>query len=239
MKTFDYEVALNQLGLDKSQQLNKIDYDKILKSVRGDDFLKLFLPYVKVVGDSREQNQWIRKACFYYGIAYEIAKKDKDTGTENLKEGDYTFKVVFGEKVYDYTGIVAFERKGSPSEFYGNCTAERDRLHREFERFKEKKYKKVMLMLEFGEKLTDLIDMKFQYRGEGGRMVTKYTHYTLYASIMSWKQSNGYGFEVMQGLSHQELFWQMLQECFYFFRNELRIECEEKGLIKENEDEIN
>ena len=50
--------------------------------------------------------------------------------TENLKEGDITFIVQFGDKVYDYTNIVAYERKGSASEFCNNVMNDRERLER-------------------------------------------------------------------------------------------------------------
>lgn len=239
MKNFDYAVALNQLEVGKGKKLNDgIVYERIPEWARGDDFLKLFLPYLKVIGDSREQDNWIEKACEWYGIAYERAKKDKQAHTENLKEGDYTFKVVFGEKEYDYTGVVAYERKGSVSELYGNCTgskangsSDRERIKREFERFNEKQYRKVVLLLEFGECLTDLIDMEFGFYKDG-RLQTKRTNYTIYASIMSWKQPNNKGFEILQSQSHKKLFWLFLQDCFYFFRNEIRRECEEKNLIE-------
>ena len=121
MKRFDYEVAVNQLKLGKDKKLNnEIRYDLIPSWVQGEDFLKLFLPYLKIIGDSREQDKWIEKACDLYGIAFEWAKKDKKAKTENLKEGDYTFKVIFGEREFDFVGQVAFERKGSVAEFYGN-----------------------------------------------------------------------------------------------------------------------
>ena len=95
MKRFDYEVALNQLQLGKEKQLNtNIKYDFIPNWVQGNDFLKLFLPYLKIIGDSREQDKWIESACNFYGIAFEWAKKDKKANTENLKEGDYTYKVI-------------------------------------------------------------------------------------------------------------------------------------------------
>ena len=56
MKQFDYEVALNQLQVGKDTKLNKIEYDLIPSWVKGEDFLKLFLPYLEIVGDSREQD---------------------------------------------------------------------------------------------------------------------------------------------------------------------------------------
>ena len=123
MKRFDFETACNQLQLDKKTKLNEnIKYDIIPKWVRGSDFLNIFLPHLKIIGDSREQDKWVEKACAYYGIAFEWAKKDTKTGTENLKEGDYSFKIEVANRIFDYVGVVAYERKGSISEFYGNCT---------------------------------------------------------------------------------------------------------------------
>lgn len=239
MKSFSYEVAINQLRLDKKTKLNtELRYKLIPKWVAGEDFLKNFLPYLKIVGDSREQNKWIELACRYYGIAFEWAKKDNKEKTENLKEGDYTFKVVFGNKAYDYTGIVAYERKGSIAEFYTNCTgqksdgsSDRERIEREFSRFQEKEYKKVVLMLEFGEKITDLIDLSFAFRVKGGGWLTKSVGHTLYSTVMSWKQPNNKRFEIIQSDDHIRLFWLFVQDCYYFFRNEIRNECQEKGLI--------
>lgn len=233
MKRFDYEVALNQLGVDKLFKLNPcIRYDLIPDWVQGTDFLQLFLPYLKIIGDSREQDKWIEEACHYYQIAFEWAKKDKKEGTENLKEGDYSFQMLFGNREFDFVGKVAYERKGSVSEFYGNCTADRDRIKREFDRFATKRYNKVVLMLEFGEKLTDLIGLKFDFRGTHGQMVTKDVHHTLYATVMSWKQPNNKNFDVIQSNSHKQLFWLFLQDCYYYFKNEIRQECVDKGLIE-------
>ena len=244
MKTFDYVVALNQLAVGKETKLNSdIVYVRIPKWVRGADFLQAFLPYLKIVGDSREQDNWIERACKWYGIAFEKAKKDKTAQTENLKEGDYTFKVVFGDRQYDYTGKVAYERKGSVSELYGNCTgnkangkSDRERIEREFNRFNEKEYQKVVMLLEFGEKLTDLIDMEFSYYKDGKKQ-TKCTYYTIYSALFSWKQPNNKGFEILQSGDHKKLFWLFLQDCFYFFRNEIRKECIAKKLIENIKEE--
>lgn len=232
MKKYDYEVAINQLGLGKDKKINNIKYALIPHWVQGKDFLQLFLPYLKIIGDSREQDKWIEDACNYYGIAFEWAKKDKKAKSENLKEGDYTFKVIFANKEYDHIGQVAYERKGSVAEFYGNCTSGRDRIKREFDRFNNKNYKKVVLMLEFGEKLTDLIGMQFEYRTKGGRLTIKNTFYALYSAVMSWKQPNNKNFDVIQSNSHKKLFWMFLQDCYYYFQNEIRQECIEKNLIE-------
>ena len=240
MKRFDYEVALSQLGVGKDKQLNnEIMYDLVPDWVQGKDFLNLFLPYLKIIGDSREQNRWIETACQFYGIAFEWAKKDKKAGTENLKEGDYTFKVIFGNKEYDYVGKVAYERKGSIAEFYGNCTgqkktgaSDRERIKREFDRFSEKNYDKVVLMLEFGEKITDLIGLEFEFRGENGKLQIKNTYHTIYSAVMSWKQPNNKDFDVIQSNSHKKLFWLFLQDCYYYFRNEIRQECIDKNMIE-------
>ena len=157
--------------------------------------------------------------------------KDRKAGTENLKEGDYTFQVIFGNRTFDYTGRVAYERKGSVCEFYNNLM-ERNRIEREFERFAEKGYKKVVLMLEFGETLPDLINMTFSYRTEGGALETKCVNRTIYSAVMSWKQPNNKDFDILQSNSRKKLFWLVLQDMYYYFRNELRIECWREGLLK-------
>lgn len=239
MKTFNYETAINQLGLNKSAKTNNIRIEAIPKWVQSGDFINLFLPYVKIIGDSREQDKWVAKACEYYGIAFEWAKKDLKAKTENLKEGDYSYRVVFGEIIYDYVGKVAYERKGSISEFYNNCTgydktnktSDRERIEREFGRFESKRYQKVVLLLEFGEKLTDLIDLQFSYYSKGGVKTIKSTHNVLYSTIMSWKQPNNKDFDIIQSNSHKTLFWLFLQDCYYYFRNEIKKECLKKNLI--------
>lgn len=248
MKRFSYEVAVNQLQLGKEKQLNNdLKFDLIPNWVQGSDFLKLFLPYLKIIGDSREQDKWVEEACKYYGIAFEWAKKDKKAKTENLKEGDYSFQVIFGNATYNYIGKVAYERKGSIAEFYNNCTgydknkktSDRERIQREFERFGEKNYKKVVLMLEFGEKITDLIGLQFEYRGKGGKLEIKNTFHTIYSAVMSWKQPNNKDFDVIQSSSHKRLFWLFLQDCYYYFRNDIRQECQDKGLIEEDKEKNN
>lgn len=242
MKRFNYEVALNQLGVGKERLLNSnIISERVPAWVRESGFLQLFLPYLKIIGDSREQDKWVEKACEFYGIAFEWAKKDKKAGTENLKEGDYSFQVVFGNKTYDYVGVVAYERKGSVAELYGNCTgydkttktSDRERIQRELDRFGKKGYKKVVLLLEFGDTVNDLIDLKFQYRGEGGKLETKSTYRTIYSALMSWRQPNNKDFDIIQSWSHEKLFWMFLQDCYYYFRNDIRRECYNKNLIEE------
>lgn len=194
----------------------------IPEDIKTTDFIDYFIPYLQIVGDSREQDNWIEKACVYYGIDYKLAKKDRN-GEENLKEGDYTFKVIFGDKVFDYTGKVAYERKGSVSEFYNNCTSDRDRIEREFDRFKEKGYDKVVLMLEFGNCINDLKNMTYKYREKGsGQFHEINTNLTMYSTIMSWKQPNNKRFDIIQSNNHLTLFWQMVQDMFYYFRNELK-----------------
>lgn len=243
MKKFDYSTAINQLGFDKSKKLNNINYELIPKWVSGNDFFNLFLPYLTIVGDSREQNLWIMKACNYYGISFELAKKDKKLGGENLKEGDYTFRVTFGDKIIDFTGVVAYERKGALSELYNNCTGydkntkrnDRDRIEREFVRFVDKNYNKVVLMLEFGEKLTDLINMEFSYITHNGIMETKNVGYTIYSTLMSWKQPNNKNFQIIQSSNHSRLFWLFIQDAYYYFRNYIKIMCLKDNLIEESE----
>lgn len=240
MNKFDYATALNKLNLDKSFALNDLNIEAIPKWVQSEDFVKLFLPYLQIIGDSREQDCWIKQMCDYYGISYVVAKKDKGNGVENLKEGDYTFKMVFGDDVIDYTGIVAYERKGSISEFYNNCTGynkedktnDRDRLQGEFNRFADKKYKKVVLLLEFSENLTDLIGLEFQFRGDKGKLQSKNVKRVLFATVMSWKQPNNKNFDILQSKSRKRLFWLFIQDCYYYFRNDIRKACEEQGILK-------
>lgn len=243
MKNFNYETAINQLVLDKKRVLNtQIKYELIPKWTESKGFFELFLPYLKIIGDSREQDVWVKKACEHYGIAFETAKKDTALGTENLKEGDYTFCVVFGNKTYNYLGDVAYERKGSIAEFYGNCTkwnkekkvSDRQRIKRELNRFEEKKYRKVVLMLEFGECITDTIDQTFEYRTPHG-IEKKDTKNICYSALMSWKQPNNNSFEILQSSNRKKLFWLFLQDCYYFFRNEIRNECISKHLIEKGE----
>lgn len=242
MKRFDFETALNELKVGKKTKFNEIRGD-LPEWVKGNDFISLFLPYLKIVGDSREQDKWIEKACKYYGIAFEWQVKDRKSKTENLKEGDYSFIVCYNNIEYNYIGKVAYERKGSISELYNNCTgynkerqtSDRERIEREFDRFANKDYLKVVLLLEFGEKLTDLIDAKFSYYTTGGVRQDKSTHYVVYSALMSWKQPNNKNFDVIQSNNHKTLFWLFLQDCFYFFRNEIRNECRDKNLIKGEE----
>lgn len=239
MKKFDYATALNQLKISKNNG-RTIKYDLIPAWVGGQDFLENFLPYLKIIGDSREQDKWIETACQYYGIAFEWAKHCKKQGSENLKEGDYTFMVEFDNKKYDYTGRVAFERKGSLSELFNNCTgydrvrktSDRDRIGRELDRTVEKQYDKVVLMLEFGETLTDLINATFSYISHNGRRETKSVDKTVYSTIMSWKQPNNKDFDIIQSKSHEKLFWLFIQECYYYFRNEIKLECLRSGILE-------
>lgn len=236
MKSFNYKASLRKLGFDLKEKLNLINYDKIPKWVRGEDFLQNYLPYLVIIGDSREQNVWIEKACGYYGITFIKAKKGNEI--DNLKEGDYTYELVFGNNRRSYIGEVAYERKGAISEFYTNCTgyrkenktSDRERISREFDRFTDKQYKKIVLLLEFGESLTDLIDLSFEYYNNIGLKERKNVGTTLFTTIMSWKQPNCKDFDIIQSNSHEKLFWLFIIDSYYYFRNDI------KNIIKEKEE---
>lgn len=240
MKRFEYATAINQLKLEKKQIVNKnlCSIDKLPLFARLKNFYEMFLPYLTIVADSREQDTWVTQYATHYGIKVELAKKDTKLGTENLKEGDYTFKVSFGNNEYDFTGVVSYERKGKISEFYNNCLSDRKRVKREFERFGQKMYDKVVLLLQFGEKLEDLINLQFSYYGkENGerKLFTKNTHYTMYSTIMSWKQPNNNDFDIIQSENKTKLFWLMVVDMYYYFRNVIRNESISKGLVEELE----
>lgn len=231
MADFNLQKSLKILGYNKGLILNEnLNTDKIPSWVKGNDFFGLFLPHLIIIGDSREQDNWIEKACAYYGIKYKRAEKDKHAHLENLKEGDYSFGLIFGEEIINYVGKVAYERKGSVSELYNNCTgynketqrSDRERIKKEFDRFNTKQYRKVVLMLEFGEKILDLIDMTFSYYAKNGELQIKSVGNTIYSTIMSWSQPNNKNFDIIQSNSHVTLFWIMLQDMFYFWRNDIK-----------------
>lgn len=244
MKTFAYSTAINQLKFDKKTIVNNLNYDKFPSWAQGKDFLELFLPYVTIFIDSREQDPYIQKACEFYGIKYIVAKKDKSTGGENLKEGDISFKVSFGQSEMDYRGICVWERKGSANEWYDNIMGDRDRLNREMQRQIDKGYKKFVLMLEIGDCLLDLIDYKFYYYDRNGERVNRTLGMHAFSTVNSWRQSNRFDLEILQvdtqkGTKDEKfkarakLFFLMLYDMFYFFRNEIRLKCIKENLIEE------
>lgn len=247
MELIKFEQAINKLKLDKKNPINNINFDERfdIDWVRGKSFQTLFLPFLKLKIDSREQDDWVARACAFFGIKNEIAKKDKKGKTENLKEGDITFSVQFGDKVYDYTNIVAYERKGSASEFCNNVMNDRERIEREFERQLQKGYKKFVLVLEIGNCLYDLIDYKFRYRNRDASIEEKSCGQTVFATVSSWVQPNKYAFDVIQfdtqnktkqaqSLARVKLFWLMLYDMYYFFRQEIRLEAQ--ALIDNNKE---
>jgi hypothetical protein len=93
-------------------------------------------------------------------------------------------------------------------------------------------------MLEFGNNIIDLINMEFRYRNSNGELVIKNTNKVIYSAVMSWKQPNNKDFDVIQSDSHRKLFWLFIQECYYYFRNEIRRECIDKNIIENIEGEI-
>lgn len=240
MELIKYEQAINKLKLDKKHPINNdvfIDPRFGLDWVRGKDFTTLFLPFLKLKIDSREQDDWVEMLCDYFHIAKEIAVKDKKAKTENLKEGDITFIVQFGDKVYDYTNVVAYERKGSASEFCNNVMNDRERLEREFERQLDKGYRKFVLMLEIGDCLADLINYKFGFYNTDGKFEEKSCGQTVFATVSSWAQPNKYAFDVIQvdtqnktklqqAFARVKLFWLMLYDMYYFFKQEIRLEAQ-------------
>jgi len=217
------KTQLRKLGIDKNDIDNGISAPKCLAEYSTEDFEAFFLNHLKIIGDSREQNDWIEKACAYYGIAFEKAIKDKKQGTENLKEGDYSFQLIYGDRVFDYVGRVAYERKGSLSEIYNNFkSGDRDRVEREFERFISKRYEKVVLVLEYGNNLMDLLNGRFDYIDHHGQYNTKDVGKLVFTSLMAWKQPNAFNFEIHQETNHEKLFWWIILDMYYFFRCDLR-----------------
>lgn len=188
-----------------------------------EDFIELFLNHLTIVGDSREQNDWIERACNFYGINFEKAVKDKQTGTENLKEGDYTFYLTYGDTKFDYRGEVAYERKGSLSEIYNNLKSkDRERIEREFQRFIDKQYKKVVLVLEYGESMNDLINAEFNFINHDGKWDSRNVGKLVFTSLMAWKQPNSFNFEIYQNENHLKTFWYIILDMYYYFRNALK-----------------
>ncbi|MEG2541577.1 MAG: hypothetical protein RSB59_07415, partial [Clostridia bacterium] len=181
----------------------------------------------------------------YYGIQSMKAIKDKSTQNENLKEGDIIMMLQFGDSIFDFTNIVAYERKGAPSELYTNCTFDRLRVETEFERQLSKGYKKFVLLLEVGNCMFDLIDYKFSYYNEFAEKITKSFEYTVFGTISSWKNPNKYNFDVIQVdtqfaekrlkfEARQKLFWLMILDMFYYFRQYIRQLANDKKNILAN-----
>jgi len=219
---FSLKSGLKALGatFDK-ERVSGLILHRVPKWVQGEELMSVFLPNLCIIGDSREQNKWVESACAYYGIKFRWVTAS-DEGC--LKEGDYTFEVELDGFKRNYGGVVAYERKGSCNELWNNLTADRERIRREFNRFVEKGYAKVVMLLEFGDKLTDLIDMRFSYRGHDGRIVEKNTRNVLYSAIQSWRQPNNKNFTVIQANKREDLFWQWVQDMYYYFRNEINNE---------------
>lgn len=234
IQRIDFVAALNgcKTGAEKVYKIRdvyRIRLDRLPNYAKLKDFMYYFLPYVVIVGDSREQDKWIEKACRYYGIQFEWHTKEAGG---NLKEGDYTFMVKYPNVVYNFEQTVAYERKGSLAEIYHNCTGynpatktnDRDRIEREFDRFLDGDYQKVVMLLEYGDSLFDLIDEEFTYYDRNGKLQTKNVGTTVFSTLMSWRQPNYRNFDILQSSSHETLFWLMLFDCFYYFRNQIRLE---------------
>lgn len=237
---YTFAQSLKELGIDKSKPINTLNLDPRLcyDWASTNDFVKLFLPFLKIKIDSREQDKWFENACAYFGITTELAKKDKKKHTENLKEGDITFCVCYGNKTYDYTNIVAYERKGSANEFLNNVIWHRERLEREFERKVAKSYKKFVLVLETGFNLLDMVNYKFYFYNKDGTLEEKSCKDAVFSTLLSWIQPNKYAFDIIQYdtqkrsktqkmYARNTLFWLILCDMFYFFRQEIRKEAEQ------------
>ena len=120
---------------------------------------------------------------------------------------------------------------------------DRDRLNREMQRQVEKGYKKFVLMLEIGDCLYDLIDYQFYYYNKFGERVNKTLGLNAFSTISSWCQNNHFGIELLQVdtqkgtkdekfKARMKLFFLMLYDMFYYFRQEIRLECIDKNLIE-------
>ena len=232
------KTALYKIGLKRGDLVTDRVLSNIPPQYEGSEFEDLFLKHLTIIGDSREQKDWIEKACNYFGIGFVKAVKDKKAGTENLKEGDYTFLMDYGSVKMDYTGVVAYERKGSISEIYNNLkSGDRDRFEREFDRFAEKGYKKVVLLLEYGSNLMDLQDAEFKFIDHTGTFNRRSTGKLVFASLMAWKQRNAKDFEIYQNENHNDMFWWLLNDMYYWWRNEIFNQVKE--IEKESENNEN
>lgn len=226
MKNITLNKALIGIGLSKPKRvsLNNFLKLKLPSFCNTKDFKDLFLPHLIIIGDSREKDNWIERKCEEVGIYFLKAKKDTKSGKENLKEGDYTFMLIFNSNIFgifNYINRVAYERKATAGELYNNCQSEREAFENEFDRFVDKKYEKRVLLLEFGKSLIDLYNFKHEFvtnKGKKSISVGK----TILSTIMSWKQPNNKHFEIIQNNDRNLLFWQMLYDMFYFWRNEVK-----------------
>ena len=233
------KTLLRKNGISKAEIEQPLRNAQVLEDYNTEDFVECFLNHLVIIGDSREQDDWIARGCGYYNIGYLHAVKDKKAGSENLKEGDYTFQVVYGDTVFDYRGVVAYERKGSLSEIYNNLkSGDRDRVEREFERFVDKQYKKVVLVLEYGKNESDTLNGKFDFIDHYGMYNTRDVGKLVFTSLMAWKQPNAFNFEIHQEENHTKLFWWIIMDMYYYFRNELKnkvrdLEAKEKEVKNE------
>ena len=234
------KTLLRKNGISKADIEQPIRKAQVLADYDSEDFVECFLNHLVIIGDSREQDDWIARGCGYYNIAYKHAVKDKKTGNENLKEGDYSYQVVYGDTIFNYVGVVAYERKGSLSEIYNNLkSGDRERVEREFERFIEKQYKKVVLVLEYGKNESDTLNGKFDFIDHDGLYNTRDVGKLVFTSLMAWKQPNAFNFEIHQEQNHTKLFWWIIMDMYYYFRNELKNKLKEKKESEENEDSVN
>lgn len=228
MSVYKYRTAINKLALNKDAVVN--ENLRNLPDVLTKDFRELFLPYVTICVDSREQDMTLVNRLKKHGIAVKLCSK-KDGG-ENLKEGDYTFEITFGDKTYSYIGVVAYERKGSLSELYTNCTKDRSRIEKEFNRFSTKIYDKTVLLVTFNDKITDFINGSFEYYNRSGVLMKKNVGMTVFSTLMSWLQPNNNNFSILQSSNTSTIMWLMLLDMFYYFRQELRLESIAKEIFK-------
>ncbi|MBR6243863.1 MAG: ERCC4 domain-containing protein [Ruminococcus sp.] len=168
---------------------------------------KDFMKKVTVLVDTREQvNKHITDAFEALGIMYT---------REKLDMGDYSFRV--GDR--DFSRACVIERKAGADELYGNLTADRARIEKEFESL-SKNVRQCVLLIENISGWTHLkgTEIPESVAARQGRKVRNIGE-SVYATLQSWRCGNRFGFSVEFVPDTRSTARKILELFFWYWHN--------------------
>ena len=173
----------------------------------SNDEKKDFLKKVTVLIDTREQkNQHITDALKALGIMFESRKLDY---------GDYSFMI----EGKDFSRSCVVERKAKIDELYGNVTTDRERIEKELDTISRNAVECTLIL----ENCKGWEHLKaFEISAAGAEIQHRKVRNigaTVYATLMSWRCGNRYGFGVEFVPDEKQSAVKMLELFYWYWRN--------------------
>lgn len=168
---------------------------------------KDFMKRVTVIVDTREQkNAHITEVFNDLGVMF---------NTQKLDFGDYSFTI----DGIDFSRSCVIERKADIDELYGNFTADRERIKKEFDTI-SRNAKQCILLLENCSgwehlKSFEISEISAEKQNRKVRNIGK----TVYNTLQSWRCGNRYGFGVEFAPESNSAALKILEVFFWYYHN--------------------